>query len=45
MREVTKQPRKWTRPGFKRLGTIRDVAGPNTVGNDGATFTKNKAAS
>ena len=27
----------WTKPELKRLGEIKDVAGPNPVGTQGAT--------
>ena len=29
MSQVTSQTKSWTKPEFKRLGQIKDVAGPN----------------
>lgn len=33
----------WTKPELTKLGTLKDVAGVNTVGNDDGPQTKNKS--
>lgn len=33
----------WVEPELTKLGTLKDVAGINTVGNDDGPFTKNKS--
>jgi hypothetical protein len=31
------KPKKWTKPEIRRLGRIKDVAGPGPVGPQGAS--------
>lgn len=33
----------WTKPELTKLGTLKDVAGTNTVGNDAGAGFKNKS--
>ena len=33
----------WIKPEMSKLGTLKDVAGVDTVGNDGGPQTKNKS--
>lgn len=43
MNSANSSTKSWNKPALEKLGTLKDVAGPNTVGNDGVTNTKNKS--
>jgi hypothetical protein len=43
MNSANSSTKSWNKPSLEKLGTLKDVAGSGTVGNDQGPQTKNKS--